>query len=298
MKPAAFDYVRADTIDEVVSVLAQNPGEARILAGGQSLIPLLNMRLAAPTVLIDINRLRQLATLAEEPGASLATGCLVTQRSLEHYARAHPAWALLAAGLAHLGHPQTRNAGTVGGSLAHADPAAELPLLLTILGGVLEAQGPSGTRLIPSQEFFRFMYTTALAPDELLLAVHWNRPPSASGFGFHEVSGRHGDFALVAAAALVTLDGSGRIDEARLAVAGPGPTPLLVNEARMLHKTSGTPQDFAGLAEIVVEGLVPLDSLEAKAEFRAQLTRVLIIRSLTDAWQMAQQKAEGEIRHD
>ena len=203
MKPAAFDYIRADTIDEVVQLLSQYGEDARILAGGQSLIAALNMRLTQPRVLIDISRVEALSGI-KLTGTTMTVGAAVTQVAVERVVRDNNNFPLLAQAFPHLGHFQTRNRGTVCGSIAHADPSAELPLCLTTLDGVVKLRSARHTRTIPAREFFQGVLTTARNADEMIESVQFPAAKAETRFGFAEVSMRHGDFAIVALAAAVS----------------------------------------------------------------------------------------------
>ena len=216
MKPAAFDYVRADAPDEAAALLARHGEDARILAGGQSLMAVLNMRLAQPSVLIDISRSRDMAAIARE-GGSLRVGASATQSQLEAHADLPP---LLALAFPYISHFQIRNRGTVCGSIAHADPSAELPLCLLALQGVVHLRSARRHRSVAAAEFFTGLLSTARAPDELVEAVSFPLPRAGEGTGFAEFSRRHGDYAVCAVAAVVH---AGRL---RLAAAGVSDRPV------------------------------------------------------------------------
>ncbi|MGH7366715.1 MAG: FAD binding domain-containing protein, partial [Candidatus Rokuibacteriota bacterium] len=223
MKPAPFDYVAPATLDDAVGALATGGDEAKVLAGGQSLIPMMALRLARPTVLVDINRVRGLDGIREASGI-LDIGALVRQRALERWAAGRSP--LFTEVLRAVAHPPIRNRGTVVGSVVHADPASELPALLLCLEGVVVARGPKGERTIAADRFYRAPLTTALDPDELATAVRFTLPPAGAGWGFDEVSRRHGDFALVGAVAVLARAGDGTVARARLAFLGAGGTPV------------------------------------------------------------------------
>jgi len=209
MKPRPFDYVRPDTVEEVVALLAEYGDDARILAGGQSLLPMLNLRLIDVGVLIDISRIAELDTIAER-GGSIEIGAAVTQNKLMAWPALQQKLPLVAAALPYVGHFQTRNKGTVCGSIAHADPSSELPLALAVLEGEVVLRSARGRRALKAAEFQLDMLTTARAPDELIVALRF---PVMAGQGaaFHEVARRHGDFAIVAAAAIVEKDSTVRL---------------------------------------------------------------------------------------
>jgi carbon-monoxide dehydrogenase medium subunit len=220
MKPAPFAYHDPKTAAAALDLLAEHGDEAKILAGGQSLMPMLNFRLARPGVLVDINRAAELDYLRED-GATLAIGALARQRTLERWARGR--LPLLAEAMRHVGHAAIRTRGTVAGSLAHADPAAELPAIFLALDGVAVARCRGATREIAARDFFLAPLATALRPDELLAEVRLPRPPAGAGWSFLEVARRHGDFALAGVVAIVALAGE-RVETARVALFGCAPT--------------------------------------------------------------------------
>ena len=200
MKPAPFDYVRAESVDEAVSVLAEHGDEARVLAGGQSLMPMLNMRLVRPEILVDISGLPELAHIEAEGGA-VAIGASITQGELADWPELETALPVVAAALPLVGHFQTRNRGTVCGSICHADPSSELPLCLALLGGEVELHSARGVRTVPADEFQQGVLTTAKQPDELVARTRLPKAQDGERFAFLEFQHRHGDFAVVAVAA-------------------------------------------------------------------------------------------------
>src|SRR5438034_9093321 len=230
MKPAPFDYFSPGTVDEALALLAEHGDEAKPLAGGQSLIPAMNFRLARPAVLVDLNGISALAYVRAESGG-VAVGAMTRQRTVERsevVARPAP---LPAEAMPSIAHPQIRNRGTVGGSIAHADPSAELPAVMLAPEARFRAQGSTGERSIPAAEFFKGMLETALAPGELLIEIALPPPPARSGTAFLEVARRHGDYALVGVAGVVTLDPRGRCQSARIACLSVGDGPVLLIEA-------------------------------------------------------------------
>ncbi len=302
MKPSPFDYVRVDTLDEALSVLANVTLEAKVLAGGQSLLPLLNMRLAQPKALVDINRLTALATLkrvetnlAGVAGPSPATtllevGALVRQRQLEQYALEEPRARLIHTALTYVGHPQTRNQGTVGGSLAHADPSAELPLLFLTLGGIAIIQSTRGERQVAAEEFFQSYFTTAIEPGEMLTKTLWRLPAPDEGIAFKEYRRRHGDFALLAAACTMKIGGDRTVQHVRLGLGGLADTPLLVDEVRELvgeHWAKERERAVAEAAVKLVNRLDFADDYQASSSYRRQLATVLISSVLDAAYEDA-----------
>ena len=260
MKPASFDYLRPDTADEAVAALSEHGGDARILAGGQSLMILLNMRFARPKLLIDIGRLDALSEIRVENGA-LVVGAAVTQAALEQRPTLPQEAPLLAAALPWLGHYQTRNRGTVCGSIAHADPAAELPLCLVALGGEVTLRSKRARRTLGAEEFLLGMLATARRDDELVEAVRFPLHRPGTGVAFQEVAQRHGDFALVACAALVSDD------KVRLTVGGVAARPI----ARDWQDLDGSALDDA-LNDFAWE-LGATDDHHASAKYRRELVR-------------------------
>lgn len=269
MKPAAFDYIRADSADEVVHLLAEYGDEARILAGGQSLIAALNMRLAQPRVLIDISRVDELSRLRVGSN-ELTVGAAVTQAAAEKVVRDNDKIPLLAQAFPHLGHFQTRNRGTVCGSIAHADPSAELPLCLTTLNGTVNLRSKRRRRSVAASDFFRGVLTTAREPDEMVESVQFPMSKQQTRYGFVEVSMRHGDFAMVALAGVVS-------DESvQLGIGGVADRPWL----ETLPSKSGADLDTA--LEDLVWKLDAQDDQHASARYRRHLVRNLGARLLNE----------------
>jgi len=258
MKPRPFDYICPDTIDEAVALLAEYGDDARILAGGQSLVPMLNLRIVEAAALIDISRIAALGTI-EERGQTIEIGAAVTQNTLLAWPRIAQKLPLVAAALPHVGHFQTRNKGTVCGSIAHADPSSELPLALVVLGGAVVLKSKRGERVLAAGDFQQDMLTTARAADELVVAVRF--PVNGPGVGFREVARRHGDFAIVAVAALVEDKNS-----VRLGVGGMAGKPLVRRIA------ADGAADAAGQWADELEGY---EDLHASAALRRDLFRNL-----------------------
>lgn len=280
MKPVAFAYHRPATVDEAFDLLERYGPDARILAGGQSLIPALNMRLATPAALIDINRLSGLDRISLTADG-LVVGALARQEAVERsplVARHAP---LIAQAMPHVGHPAIRARGTFGGSLALADPAAELPACIVALGALVRVAGRSGTREIPAAGFFRGIYSTALEPGEILTEVVI--PPIKPGWcsGFDELARRHGDYALVGLAAHCRVS-NGTVAEARLVLAGVGLAPVRASRAEAVvagHRTDASVLAQAGRA--LDADLDPPSDVHASAALRRHLARVLLARELT-----------------
>jgi carbon-monoxide dehydrogenase medium subunit len=284
MKPPRFDYADPRTLGEAVALLAQHEGEAKLLSGGQSLVPLLNMRLARPAILVDLAKVDGLDHVREEGGA-LAVGAMTRQRSVELSPVVKMRHPMLHAATMHIAHPQNRNQGTVGGSLAHADPAAELPALALVLGAEMRAVGPRGERTIAASDFFVTYLTTALEPAEILVEARFPMLPARTGWSVTEVARRHGDFALAGVMTTITLDDRGRCATVRLVLFGVGATPVRAPRAEQLlvgEKPEGTLLERAGrtASEEIDE---PLSDVHASAEYRRDLARVLGRRALAEA---------------
>ena len=282
MKPAQFEYHAPATTEEAVAFLKQYGGEAKILAGGQSLVPLMNFRLSRPAALVDLNRIGALAYIKEESG-QLRFGAMTRQRTVERSDLVRSKIPLMTEATLLVGHLPIRTRGTVGGSVAHADPAAEYPAVVTALEGELVVRGPSGERVVRPAEFFVTYLTTSLAPDEILTEVRLPIPPRGSGWAFEEFSRRHGDFALAGIAALVVKEG-GKCKKARLATCGAGPTPIRLRAAEEILEGSGLDEETFQRAGARAAELVSPDSdIHASADYRRHLTKVLTVRALRRA---------------
>jgi carbon-monoxide dehydrogenase medium subunit len=284
MKPPPFEYAAPTTLDEAVALLKQHEGDAKILAGGQSLMPLLNMRLARPALLIDLARIDGLDSIREDNGW-LAIGAMTRQRSVEFSELAQRRVPLVQAAVRHIAHPQNRNQGTVGGSLAHADPAAELPATALVLDAEFRVVGPAGERRIAASDFFVTYLTTALEPTEVLVEVRFPELPPRTGWSFVELARRHGDFALTGVIARLTADGGGRCAGAQLVLFGVGATPVRARkteQALLGNKLEPALFEHAGqtASEEIEE---PLSDVHASAEYRRDLARVLTRRALAEA---------------
>lgn len=287
MKPAPFAYHRPASLEEALAVLAEHGGDAKALAGGQSLIPAMNFRLARPKVLVDLNRIPELAYV--KGGEELHLGALTRQSVAERdpaVARDAP---LLKEAFPHIAHPQIRNRGTIGGSLAHADPAAELPAVMLALEATFQLKSPRATRSISAGEFYTGLFATALAPDELLVDIAIARRPRRTGWAFLEIARRHGDYALAGVAAVVTLDDRGRCHEARIALLSVGDGPVLARKAaRALAGENPTPEAIRAAAEAAGgKDIEPPGDIHASPAYRRQLTTVLTRRALERAFQRA-----------
>lgn len=284
MKPPSFDYEAPQTIEQAVALLEGNSFDAKLLAGGQSLMPLLNMRLTRPALLVDLARIPNLDYVRED-GDSLRVGAMTRQRSLELSETVRTRLPLLHAGVLNIAHPQNRNQGTVGGSLAHADPAAELPALAVALDAELTITGSAGQRRIGAADFFVTYLTTSLEPSEIVTEIRWPLLPKNAGWSVTELARRHGDFALAGVIAVLGLDGSGRTAEARLVLFGVGAKPLRMSAVeRQLVGAKPDERAFAAAgAKAASEIEEPLSDVHATAEYRRALAEVLVKRALTEA---------------
>jgi len=288
MKPAAFDYHRPRTLDEALALLAEHGADAKPLAGGQSLIPAMNFRLATPAVLVDLNALGELSYIRSENG-SLFLGGMTRQRAIERSeVVAHQA-PLLAETMPFIAHPAIRNRGTVGGSLAHADPAAELPAVMLALDARLTVRNREGSRRIPASDFFTGLFSTALQPGELLTEIEIPRVAARTGWAFQEISRRHGDFALVGVAASVTVDDRGRCAGARVVLHSVGDRPVAAaRAAQVLDGQMPSAESIRAAADAAAtQDIDPPGDIHASSRYRRQLAAVLTRRVLERAFARA-----------
>jgi carbon-monoxide dehydrogenase medium subunit/6-hydroxypseudooxynicotine dehydrogenase subunit alpha len=287
VKPAPFEYHDPASLPEALGLLAEHGDEAKVLAGGQSLVPLLNFRLARPERLVDVNKLGELAYLRFDDGV-LRIGALARHAALERSDEVAARLPLLTEAVALVGHVQIRNRGTVGGSVAHADPAAELPVAFAALDARYHVRSAAGERTVGFEEMFVTHLTTSLAAEELLTEVEVPVPPPRTGAAFVEFARRHGDFALGGAAALVTLDDSGLCTRARIAMLAAAPTPVRAREAE--EWLAGVHVDAAAAAEAAeraVAGVHPTGDIHGGAEYRRALVETLVRRALVQAAERA-----------
>ncbi|QOF75555.1 xanthine dehydrogenase family protein subunit M (plasmid) [Aminobacter sp. SR38] len=289
MKPAAFEYLAAKTLDEALSALASG-GDAKVIAGGQSLVPMMNFRLVQPEFLVDINSIPELSDIEERDGG-LKLGALVRHAQSLKSPEALRHFPIIAETLQHVAHVAIRNRGTIGGSLVHADPAAEWPLLVTLLDAELEIHGPDGLRRVAPDEFFIAPLVTGLEDGEILTAVHLPYLPAGTGTAFEEVSQRAGDFAIASAGAIIALK-DGIVAEARLALGGVADTAIRARaaEEHLLGKTLTT-ELMARASQFAAEGLEPNADLHASSEYRLHLIPIVARRVL----ERASRRAEGGI---
>lgn len=286
MKPAHFDYARPRTLDEVLHLLASRPGDAKLIAGGQSLVPMMNFRFARPELLIDVNALTDLDYHRRE-GDALCIGALTRHVTLRDSALVRELCPLMAEAYRHVAHVAVRNRGTLCGNLCHADPASEMPAVMLATEATLVVQGLSGRRQVPAADFFQGVYATALEPDEMLVEVRIPVGQARLGHGFEEVSVRKGDYALTLVASLLGIR-NGRIEMAAVALAGVADRAMRVPtlEAGLLGKM---PSDalFANVGAAASLALIPADVDHADAEYRRDLIRTLVPRALTRAAERA-----------
>lgn len=287
MKPAPFVYHAPTSLGAALMLKAEHGDEAKFLAGGQSLIPAMNYRIANPALLVDVNKLAALDYIHVVAG-ELRIGALTRVQRLEHdpLVRAH--WPLLPETVPHIAHPQIRNRSTVGGSLAHADPAAELPVILTALGGRLRLQSSTGERWVGADDFFVSLFTTAIATDEMLVEVAIPAAPARTGTAFMEVARRHGDYAMLGVAVVVTLDAAGACSAARLIFLNAGDRPMNAQRAAaaLLGQLPGS-ATIEAAASSATEELEPMGSVHATPAYQRHLARVLARRALRLAVQRA-----------
>jgi len=290
MKPAPFQYYAPTTVEEALAHLARYGYEAKVLAGGQSLIPMMNFRLAQPAVLVDINPVAGLSYIQPTRDGGLRIGAMTRQRQVERDPLVAQAAPLLHAAMPKIAYPQIRTRGTIGGSLAHADPSAELPAVSLALNArfLLRSQ-KRGERWVEARDFFVGLFTTILEPDELLVEVRLPPMPPRSGWSFLEVARRHHDFALVGVAAVVALDGAGVCQQARLVYLSVGDRPVEARQAEaLLQGQKPTAEAIRQAAETAAQADVdPQSDINASADYRRHLVRVLGQRALTEACERA-----------
>ena len=282
MKPAEFAYCAPRTLEEAVSLVGEHGYDAKLLAGGQSLVPLMNLRLARPAVLVDINRLGELAYI-ETTDDEVLVGALTRHHTVATSPVIGRASPLLGHAAGHIGYRAIRHRGTMGGSLAHADPASELPCVAVTQGAAIHVTGSGGTRIIGADEFFLAQMTTALEPDEIVTLVALPRIRPDEGWGFREFVRKVGDFAVVMAAAVVRV-ADGRVSLARLGLGGVEGKPRRVVEAeQVLVGSSGRPETIEEAARIAADSVDPMSDIHGSADYRRRLVRAMTRRALQDA---------------
>lgn len=285
MKPAPVSYQAPESLDAALALLGEHGFDAKILAGGQSLVPLLNFRLAQPGVLIDLNRVPDLGYVRESAAGGLSIGAMTRQRAVEVdplCARRAP---LLHEAMPLVAHPQIRNRGTIGGSLAHADPAAELPVVALALGARLRLRSATGERWIDARDFYVGLMTTDLHPEEILVEIELPPLPPRTGCAFVELARRHGDYATSGVAAIVTLDEGGECSQAKLVYLSAGDTPMAADEAATQLVGSGLSAEAmrAAAEHATAREIEPTADIHATVDYKRHLARVLTERALRTA---------------
>ncbi len=288
MKPPPFKYLAPDSLEQALELMAQYGQEAKLLAGGQSLIPAMNFRVAQPAVLVDLNRITTLDYIHTPGDGSLAVGAMTRQRELEFDPKIAERVPLLHECMPHIAHPQIRNRGTLGGSLAHADPAAELPVVAMAASARMRVQSSEGERWIEADQFFKGMFTTALQPGEILVEVDFPLAQARTGWSFLEASRRRGDYAMMGVAAGLSLNAQGICREARLVYMNAGDGPIEARQAAMgLGGQRPGPQAFEQAAAAAQQEIDPLGNVHASVAFQRHLATVLTRRALAIAAERA-----------
>jgi carbon-monoxide dehydrogenase medium subunit len=286
MKPPAFDYCCPDSVDEAIDILSRHGSEAKVMAGGQSLVPMLNFRVVRPALVVDVSRLLELEFVRERGDGGLTIGALTRHRVLETSPLVAQRFPIIPEAMKHVAHLAIRNRGTIGGSLSHADPAAELPMLVRLVDATIVARSVRGERSIPAHDFFVGPLTTCLREDELVVRVEIPALPH-DGWAFDEFARRAGDFALAAAGVMLQV-GDGQITDARVAMMGVGDTPLRRPEAEgVLISRSLSDAVVSDAVRAACAGLEPRQDLHASPDFRRHLAAVLMERVLRKAWARA-----------
>ena len=291
MKPAPFELERPDSVEAALAMLTDEEIEARPLAGGQSLVPLMNFRLSRPERLISLNHLTELASIGTD-GDELVVGAMVRQHAAERSPVVADWCPLLRQALRHVAHPPIRNRGTIGGSIAHADPSAELPALAVALQARLVLRSVGGQRTVDARHFFVGPYETTMVPGELLTEIRLPRTRTGQGHGVAEVARRHGDFALAGAMAAVQV-GDGQVTAADLAFFGVGSRPLAADAVSQLVGTEPTEAAVEEVARQAAAAVEPVGDQHASSRFRAHLTAVVARRALADALSAAAGGGDG-----
>lgn len=294
MKPPKFDYIRPSTVEQALAALAQANGDGKIIAGGQSLLPMLNFRLVSPTVLIDINRIKELDYVRELPDGALQIGALTRHHTLETSPVVKRLFPVLNAAMAHVAHLAIRNRGTIGGSITHADPAAELPLMMLLLDTRIGIASPAGRREVDAADFFVAALTSAVEEDEIVTDIAVPGLPANHGWAFEEVARRSGDFALAAVGVILVVEG-GRISEARIGVMGVGDTPMRIDDAEtVLYDETCDDATLDAVVRAVRATVEPTTDLHGSADYRRHLVGVLARRAVATAWRRALGEHIGE----
>jgi carbon-monoxide dehydrogenase medium subunit len=289
MKPAPFEYYAPTTIEDALSLLAEHGYDAKVLAGGQSLIPMMNFRLVQPSVLVDLNNIPELSYIRPDENGGLCLGAMTRHHQVEIDPLVAERMPLLHETMPKIAYSQIRSRGTFGGSVSHADPSAELASVSVALGGRFRLQSQSGERWVPANEFFVGLFSTVLEPGELLVEAALPSMPARSGWSLMEVARRPHDFALVGVAAVVTLDAKGLCDQARLVFLSAGDVPMVAHKAIEVIKGQAFSTEVVNAcAEVAAsEDIDPGSDIHATAEFRRHLANVLARRALEEAFKRA-----------
>ncbi len=295
MKPAPFEYIAPASLEEALDALQDHGFDGKLLAGGQSLIPVMNFRLAQPAVIIDLNGVTELGALREDVNGGVRVGAMVRHSHMEHSELIAQSVPLISEVMPYIAHPQIRNRGTIGGSLAHADPAAELPVIMVALEAKFRLQRQGGKRWVKAVDFYESLFVTALEPEEILVEIAVPPHPANSGYAFTEFSRRHGDYAQVGAAAVISMDESGICRDARLVFLSVGEIPMVaVKAAGMMvgeRPTSGLIADAAELASR--QEIDPMGDIHATADYKRHLAAVLGRRALQKAVSRAKKSIQS-----
>ena len=285
--PAAFDYHRATTVDEAIALLQQYGDEAKILAGGHSLLPTMKLRLAQPAHLVDIGRIGGLSYIREDNGA-VAVGAMTTYRTIELSDLLRSQFALLPEGTSMIGDQQVRNRGTIGGSVAHSDPAADTPGIVLALKGDIVAQGPGGKRTIKADDFFLDLFATALKPDEVITEIRFALPPARTGSAYEKLANKASHYAVTGCAAVVSLGGDGTCSAASVVITGASvkPTRASAVEAALVGKRLDE-ATVAAAASHAADGLELVEDIHGSKAYRAQMSCVMAKRAILKAAQRA-----------
>jgi CO/xanthine dehydrogenase FAD-binding subunit len=288
MKPAPFEYHAPASLEEALFILHNSSGDAKLLAGGQSLVPAMNFRVVQPSALIDLNRVPELGYIREN-GECVRIGAMTRERHLEFDASIAKQTPLLHEAAPHIAHPQIRNRGTIGGSIVNADPAAELPVLMLALQARLKARNALGERWIDAKDFFVGMFTTALEPDEILVEIELPFMAPRTGWSFLEVAPRAGDYAMMGIAAMMTLDEAGKCKEAKLVYLNAGDGPVDAKEAAQLLQGETFNDELISSAAAVASGqeINPFGNIHASVDYQRHLANVLTRKALKTAVQRA-----------
>jgi carbon-monoxide dehydrogenase medium subunit/2-furoyl-CoA dehydrogenase FAD binding subunit len=286
MKPNSFEYLTPKTVKETIGLLEQYGDEIKVLAGGQSLVPMLNFRVARPKFLVDINGIRELEYIREERG-ELVIGALTREWAVEKSPLVREKCPILPKAISYIGHLPIRTRGTIGGSLVHADPSAELPIMACALDAKMKIVGPAGERILRAEEFFMTYLTSAMEAAEILVEVRIPVFAAQTGWSFMELSRRHGDFAIVAVASMLTMGEKGVCQKAKIALGGVAPTPIRARAAEDLLTGKAITEALMAEAGIkAAEATDPESDYHASAEYRKDMSRVYTVRSLKEAWNM------------